>query len=48
MNPSHWALDPSLVYVLVAGGLYTLGSRGRGRATPLQAAALVGSLLSSP
>jgi len=45
MNLSHWAVDASLVYVLVAGGLYTLGSRGRGRPTPLQAAAFFASLL---
>lgn len=45
MNLGRWALDPSLVYVLAAGCLYTLGSRGRGRPTPLQATAFFASLL---
>jgi len=42
---THWSLDPSLVYVGLAGMLYVLGSRGRDRPQPLQAAAFFGSLL---
>jgi cytochrome c oxidase assembly factor CtaG len=45
MNLSHWSLDPSLIYVLLAGGLYVIGSRGRWRPTPLEATAFFGSLL---
>jgi cytochrome c oxidase assembly factor CtaG len=45
MNLGAWALDPSLIYVVVAGWLYLLGSRGRWRPTPLQAAAFFASLL---
>jgi putative membrane protein len=40
-----WSLDPSLVYVALAAVLYTLGSRGRYRPQPLQAAAFFGGLL---
>jgi putative membrane protein len=40
-----WSLDPSLVYVGLAAGLYVLGSRGRGRPRPLQALAFFASLL---
>jgi putative membrane protein len=40
-----WLLDPSLVYVALAAGLYALGSRGRGRPRPLQALSFYGSLL---
>ena len=40
-----WSLDPSLVYVALAAVLYLLGSRGRYRPQPLQAAAFFGSLL---
>jgi cytochrome c oxidase assembly factor CtaG len=46
MNLSHWSLDPSLIYVLLAAGLYVIGSRGRWRPTPLEATAFFGSLLS--
>jgi cytochrome c oxidase assembly factor CtaG len=45
MNLSDWSLDPSLAYVAIAGCLYVLGSRGRGRPTPLQATAFFASLL---
>jgi putative membrane protein len=45
MTLSDWSLDPSLIYVVIAGCLYVLGSRGRGRPTPLQAAAFFASLL---
>ena len=45
MSLGHWSPDPSLIYVVVAGCLYVLGSRGRGRPTPLQAAAFFASLL---
>ncbi len=37
MSLTAWSLDPSLVYVGVAGALFALGSRGRGRPQPLQA-----------
>jgi putative membrane protein len=40
-----WSLDPSLVYVALAASLYLLGSRGRVRPKPLQAAAFFASLL---
>jgi cytochrome c oxidase assembly factor CtaG len=40
-----WSLDPSLVYVGVAGLLYLLGSRGRGRPTAREAVAFTGGLL---
>lgn len=45
MNLSDWSLDPSLVYVVMAACLYILGSRGRDRPAPLQAAAFFGGLL---
>ncbi len=40
-----WSWDPSLVYVVAAGALYALGSRGRDRPRPLQALAFYASLL---
>ncbi|HZU60862.1 MAG TPA: cytochrome c oxidase assembly protein [Solirubrobacteraceae bacterium] len=45
MNLTRWSLDPSLAYVGVAAGLYLLGSRGRGRPRPLQAASFFAGLL---
>jgi cytochrome c oxidase assembly factor CtaG len=45
MNLSDWSLDPSLVYVGLAAALYLLGSRGRWRPKPLEAAAFFASLL---
>ena len=42
---TNWSLDPSLIYVGLAGLLYVLGSRRRGRPPPLQAAAFFGGLL---
>jgi putative membrane protein len=39
-----WSLDPSLVYVVFAAGLYVLGSRGGYRPKPLQALSFVASL----
>ena len=42
---TRWSLDPSLVYVALAAGLYLLGSRGRNRPQPLQALAFAASLL---
>jgi putative membrane protein len=45
MNLANWSLDPSLVYVAAAAVLYLLGSRGRWRPTPLQAASFFGGLL---
>ena len=45
MSWTPWSLDPSLVYVAIAGGLYVLGSRGRDRPQPLQALAFAASLL---
>ena len=45
MSLGHWSLDPSLIYVVVAGCLYLLGSRGRGRPTPLQATAFFAGLV---
>ena len=42
---TRWSLDPSLVYVALAAGLYVLGSRGRNRPQPLQALAFAASLL---
>jgi putative membrane protein len=44
MPVTPWSLDPSLVYVGLAGTLYVLGSRGRGRPRPLQALAFFASL----
>ena len=40
-----WSLDPSLVYVALAAGLYALGSRGRDRPKPLQALSFSASLV---
>ncbi|MBV9803689.1 MAG: cytochrome c oxidase assembly protein [Solirubrobacterales bacterium] len=45
MPLAPWLLDPSLVYVALAGGLYALGSRGRGRPRPREALAFYASLL---
>ena len=45
MSWTAWSLDPSLVYVALAGGLYVVGSRGRYRPQPLQALAFFASLL---
>jgi putative membrane protein len=45
MPLTPWSLDPALVYVVVAGTLYSLGSRGRYRPTLLQALAFYASLL---
>jgi cytochrome c oxidase assembly factor CtaG len=42
---TDWSLDPSLVYVALAALLYLLGSRGRFRPQPLQAAAFFAGLL---
>ena len=45
MSFAHWELDPSLVYVGLAASLYLLGSRGRWRPRPLEAAAFFAGLL---
>jgi cytochrome c oxidase assembly factor CtaG len=45
MPLTPWSLDPSLVYVGLAAGLYILGSRGRYRPRPLQALAFAAGLL---
>jgi len=45
MSLTTWSLDPSLVYVALAAGLYLLGSRGRDRPEPVQALAFFASLL---
>src|SRR6516165_3525602 len=45
MPLAPWSLDPSLVYVGLAAGLYLLGSRGRYRPQPLQALAFFAGLL---
>jgi cytochrome c oxidase assembly factor CtaG len=45
MSWAAWSLDPSLVYVGLAAGLYVVGSRGRYRPQPLQALAFFASLL---
>jgi putative membrane protein len=45
MNLSDWSLDPSLVYVVLAGWLYLLGSRGRDRPDPLRALSFFAGLL---
>ena len=45
MNLGLWSLDPGLIYVVGAGCLYILGSRGRWRPTAWEAAAFFGSLL---
>jgi len=42
---TDWSLDPSLVYVVAAGGLYLKGSRGRGRVPARQALAFFAALL---
>jgi putative membrane protein len=42
---TDWSLDPSLVYVGLAGLLYVLGSRGSRRPSPLQAASFLAGLL---
>jgi putative membrane protein len=42
---SHWSLDPGLVYVGLSAVLYVVGSRGRFRPRPLEAAAFFGGLL---
>jgi putative membrane protein len=45
MSWGAWSLDPSLVYVALAGSLYLIGGRGRGRPTSLQAASFFAGLL---
>jgi len=45
MSWTTWSLDPSLVYVGLAAWLYVLGSRGRWRPEPLQAASFFAALL---
>jgi putative membrane protein len=45
MSLAAWSLDPSLVYVGLAAGLYIVGSQGRYRPEPLQALAFFASLL---
>ncbi len=45
MTWTTWSLDPSLVYVGMAAWLYLLGSRGRWRPEPLQAASFFAALL---
>jgi putative membrane protein len=45
MSLARWSLDPSLIYVVGAACLYLMGSRGRGRPTPLQAGAFAAGLL---
>jgi putative membrane protein len=45
MPLTPWLLDPSLIYVALAAGLYMLGSRGRDRPQPLQALAFFASLI---
>ena len=45
MNLTAWSSDPSLVYVGLAAVLYVLGSRGRGRPKPLEAAAFFAGLI---
>lgn len=46
MSLTNWSLDPSLVYVGLAAGLYLVGSRRRlGRPTPLQAVSFFAGLL---
>ena len=41
---TDWSWDPSLVYVIVAGALYALGSRDRFAPRPLQALSFYGAL----
>ena len=45
MPLTPWSLDPSLIYVALAAGLYVLGSRGRDRPQRRQALAFFASLL---
>jgi putative membrane protein len=45
VNLTDWQLDPSLLYVGLAATLYLMGSAGRWRPKPLEAAAFFGSLL---
>jgi putative membrane protein len=45
MDWTNWSLDPSLIYVGIAGLLYVLGSRGRGWPRPLEAASFFAGLL---
>jgi cytochrome c oxidase assembly factor CtaG len=45
MNLTDWSLDPSLLYVGLAAALYLMGSAGRYRPKPWEAAAFFGSLL---
>jgi cytochrome c oxidase assembly factor CtaG len=45
MNFSDWSLDPSLAYVVLAGWLYVLGSRGRDRPDRLHALSFFAGLL---
>jgi cytochrome c oxidase assembly factor CtaG len=45
MSWAAWSLDPSLVYVGLAAGLYVVGSRGGYQPEPLQALAFFASLL---
>jgi putative membrane protein len=45
MSWTTWSLDPSLVYVGLAAWLYVLGSRGRWRPEPLQAASFFAALV---
>ncbi len=45
MSLAHWSLDPSLVYVALAAGLYLAGSQGSRRPTPLQATSFFAALL---
>src|ERR1700722_1995762 len=42
---SDWSRDPSLVYVVLAGWLYVLGSRARDRPAPLHALSFFAGLL---
>jgi cytochrome c oxidase assembly factor CtaG len=45
MSLTNWSLDPSLVYVGLAAGLYLLGSRGPSRPKPLQMVSFFAGLL---
>jgi cytochrome c oxidase assembly factor CtaG len=45
MNLGDWSLDPSLAYVVLAGWLYVLGSRGRDRPDAVRAASFFAGLL---
>jgi cytochrome c oxidase assembly factor CtaG len=45
MSLTNWSLDPSLLYVGLAAGLYLAGSRGRWRPKPLEAVAFFAGLL---